>query len=401
VVLSATDQAYAMPADARGYGVELTSDPALTVPTVPLVTRSGGGVAVPLLALAGVLGLAALLAAGAAVRGASLRRRDAVDPALARVPVALTGLGKAYGNGFRAVSDVSLQVTKGQVLGLLGPNGAGKTTTLRMLMGLIHPSEGEIRVFGHRVRPGSAVLSRVGAFVEGPGFLPHLTGIANLRLYWQATGRPAADAHLPEVLEVAGLGNDVERTVRTYSHGMKQRLAIAQAMLGLPELLVLDEPTNGLDPPQIREMREVLKRYAATGRTVVVSSHLLAEVEETCTDVAVMHQGRLIAQGPVAQLVEAATIVVVDVDDPARAERVATGVPGVGDVVRTPTGLVLRADAAARAGLVRALAGAGLGVERVAPQRGLEQTFLALVGEAPATQRAAVPPAREPLVGER
>jgi ABC-2 type transport system ATP-binding protein len=248
-------------------------------------------------------------------------------------------------------------------------------------MGLIHPSEGEIRVFGHRVRPGSAVLSRVGAFVEGPGFLPHLTGIANLRLYWQATGRPAEDAHLPEVLEVAGLGTDVERTVRTYSHGMKQRLAIAQAMLGLPELLVLDEPTNGLDPPQIREMREVLKRYAATGRTVVVSSHLLAEVEETCTDVVVMHRGRLIAQGPVSELVEAATIVVVDVDDPGRAAEVAAGVPGVSDVERTPSGLVLRADAATRAELVRALAGAGLGVERVAPQRGLEQTFLALVGE--------------------
>jgi len=177
-------------------------------------------------------------------------------------------------------------------------------------------------------------------------------------------------------------------------------------MLGLPELLVLDEPTNGLDPPQIREMREVLKRYAATGRTVVVSSHLLAEVEETCTDVAVMHQGRLIAQGPVAQLVEAATIVVVDVDDPARAERLATGVPGVADVVRTPTGLLVRADAAARAELVRALAGAGLAVERVAPQRGLEQTFLALVAEPseppePSAPSAAAPPAPEPMVGER
>jgi ABC-2 type transport system ATP-binding protein len=398
VVVSTTDQAYAMPDDARGYRISLAGDGALTVPTARLTTVGTGGAVVPLLALGGVLALAALLAAAAAVRGAAVRGRDALAPGLLDVPVALTGLGKAYGNGFRAVSDVSLRVTRGQVLGLLGPNGAGKTTTLRMLMGLIHPSEGDIRVFGHRVRPGAAVLSRVGAFVEGPGFLPHLTGIANLRLYWQATGRPAADAHLDEVLEVAGLGDDVERTVRTYSHGMMQRLAIAQAMLGLPELLVLDEPTNGLDPPQIREMREVLQRYAATGRTVVVSSHLLAEVEETCTDVAVMHQGRLIAQGPVAQLVEAATIVVVDVDDPIRAEQVAAGVPSVGDVVRTPTGLVLRADAAARAKLVRALAGAGLGVERVAPQRGLEQTFLALVGESPAEP---APSSERPLVGER
>jgi ABC-2 type transport system ATP-binding protein len=381
VVVSATDQGYALPQDARGYRIALAGDDMLRLPTAPLSAAATGGATGPLLALGGVLALAALLAAAAAVRGASVRRRDAVTEDLTTVPVALTGLGKAYGNGYRAVSDVTLQVTKGQVLGLLGPNGAGKTTTLRMLMGLIHPTEGEIRVFGHRVRPGAAVLSRVGAFVEGPGFLPHLSGIANLRLYWQATGRPAADAHLAEALEVAGLGKDVERTVRTYSHGMKQRLAIAQAMLGLPELLVLDEPTNGLDPPQIREMREVLRRYAATGRTVVVSSHLLAEVEETCTDVAVMHHGRLIAQGPVSELVEKATIVVVDVDDPGRAERVAAGVPGVSDVERTPSGLVLRADAATRAELVRALAGAGLGVERVAPQRGLEQTFLALVGE--------------------
>jgi ABC-2 type transport system ATP-binding protein len=202
----------------------------------------------------------------------------------------------------------------------------------------------------------------------------------NLRAFWRATGRPQAQARFDVALEIAGLGKDVHRRVRTYSHGMRQRLAIAQAMLGLPDLLVLDEPTNGLDPPQIREMREVLRSYAATGRTVVVSSHLLAEVEQTCTHVVVMHRGRLVAQGEVATLVGAATALVVDVDDPARAAAVAAGVPGARDVETTPTGLVLRLVGTPRADLVRALVASGLSVDRVAPQHGLEEAFLSLVG---------------------
>ena len=142
---------------------------------------------------------------------------------------------------------------RGQVVGLLGPNGAGKTTTLRVLMGLLQPTEGHMRVFGHKVTPGAPVLSRLGALVEGPGLLPHLSGMDNLRLYWRATGRPESEAELEKVVEIADLGDRIHRKVRKYSHGMKQRIAIAQAMLGLPELLVLDEPTDGLDPPQIAE----------------------------------------------------------------------------------------------------------------------------------------------------
>jgi len=221
----------------------------------------------------------------------------------------------------------------------------------------------------------------VGSFVEGPGFLPHVSGLDNLKLYWQATGRPLSEAHLEDALEVAGLDEDVHRKVRTFSQGMRQRLAIAQAMLGLPDLLVLDEPTNGLDPPQIREMREVLARYAATGRTVVVSSHLLAEVEQTCTHVVVMHRGRLVAQGPVAELVGSATSLVIDVDKPERAVEVATAVDGVRDIEVTATGLALTLVGTPRGELVRALVDAGLQVDRVAPRRGLEEAFLALVGE--------------------
>ncbi|MEV4563849.1 CocE/NonD family hydrolase [Nonomuraea sp. NPDC049419] len=231
-------------------------------------------------------------------------RHEVTDPA--QVPLEISGLTKAYRNGELAVNNLSFRVEQGQVLGLLGPNGAGKTTTMRMMMGLIQPDAGEIRIFGERVTPGAPVLSRLGSFVEGPGFLPHLSGRDNIQLYWAATGRPTADAHFDEALEIAGLGKALERAVRTYSQGMRQRLAIAQAMLGLPDLLVLDEPTNGLDPPQIREMREVLKRYARDGRTVIVSSHMLAEVEQACSHVVVMQRGRLVSTGPVSRLLSSA-----------------------------------------------------------------------------------------------
>jgi ABC-2 type transport system ATP-binding protein len=385
VALATTDAGYAVPQDTRAYRIRLAGDRSVQLPQVAMTTV--GGVRPFTLALIAAGMLAAVLLGGAilVLRRRKLARAD-VDRTLEQVPLALSGLGKTYPGGLRAVSDLSFRVEVGQVVGLLGPNGAGKTTVLRMVMGLIHPSEGEVRVFGRPVTPGAAVLSRVGSFVEGPGFLPHLSGLDNLQLYWRATGRPAQDACLDLALDVAGLGDDVHRRVRTYSHGMKQRLAIAQAMLGLPDLLVLDEPTNGLDPPQIRQMRDVLARYAASGRTVVVSSHLLAEVEQTCTHVVVMHQGALVAQGPVEDIVAVASTVAVDVDDPARAVGIARRVAGVHDVVATPAGLLVRVARPVRADLVGALVNAGLRVERVAPQRGLEEAFLTLVGDGVAVQ---------------
>src|SRR5664280_3322333 len=230
-------------------------------------------------------------------------------------------LVKDYGDGYRAVDGVSFRVHRGQVVGLLGPNGAGKTTALRVLMGLIAPTSGTVRVFGELVEAGAPVLSRIGSFIEGPGLLPHLSGRDNLRLFWAATGRPPRDAEFDTALEIAGLGESVDRRVKTFSHGMRQRLAIAQAMLGLPELLVLDEPTNGLDPLQIAEMREVLHRYAQTGRTVLISSHLLAEVEQTCSHVVVMHKGRLVAVGSVVDIAGHGGLQLA-VDDPEKAAQV-------------------------------------------------------------------------------
>jgi ABC-2 type transport system ATP-binding protein len=379
LVISTTDQGYAMPAQPRQYRIAL-ADESLTLPVVTTVPVETAGLRRLLPWALGLLAAAVLLVLGGWLLDRR-RRTSGLEPALTPVPLSVEGLGKAYADGYRAVSDLSFRVEPGWVLGLLGPNGAGKTTTLRMLLGLIRPTEGRIVVFGHEVRPGAPVLSRVGAFVEGPGLLPHASGLENLILAWQATGRPMAEAHLQEALEVAGLKDDVHRKVRTYSQGMRQRLAIAQAMLGLPDLLVLDEPTNGLDPPQIREMRAVLRRYADTGRTVVVSSHLLSEVEQTCDHVVVMHRGRLVAAGEVSELVGAATSLVVDVDDPPRAVGVARDLPGARDVRATPTGMTLTLVGTPRAELVRALVDARVDVDRITPQHGLEEAFLALVGE--------------------
>ncbi|MFF3447320.1 alpha/beta fold hydrolase [Streptomyces sp. NPDC002667] len=380
LVLASTDLGYASPAAPATYTVALKS--ALQVPTAPAVRTA----AAPLpswvwwLPLVGALAALVLVTAG--------RRRTsapAPDPELADVPLQITGLAKRYARSADryAVKELSFRVEKGQVLGLLGPNGAGKTTTLRMLMGLITPDDGEIHVFGHAIRPGAPVLSRVGAFVEGAGFLPHLTGRENLELYWRATGRPPEDAHMEEALEIAGLGDALARAVRTYSQGMRQRLAIAQAMLGLPDLLILDEPTNGLDPPQIREMRQVMIRYAAAGRTVIVSSHLLAEVEQSCTHLVVMDRGRLVQAGPVSEIIGSGDTLLVGTGAPVDApvvEKVGA-LPGVLSAVATDEGLLVRLDPDGSAQrLVVELVRLEVPVTAVGPHRRLEDAFLTLIG---------------------
>ncbi|MFE7527171.1 alpha/beta fold hydrolase [Kitasatospora sp. NPDC057542] len=384
LVLASTDLAYASPAEPATYRVAPAG--ALTAPTVEeLVTE-----AAPLPSRTWVLPVIAVLAAAALVLAPRLRRRRGAagpgfDPELAAVPLQISGLSKRYkgAQDRYAVRELGFRVEQGQVLGLLGPNGAGKTTTLRMLMGLIRPDAGEIRIFGHLVRPGAPVLSRVGAFVEGAGFLPHLTGRANLRLYWQATGRPEADARFDEALAIAGLGEALDRAVRTYSQGMRQRLAIAQAMLGMPDLLILDEPTNGLDPPQIREMREVMIRYAAGGRTVIVSSHLLSEVEQSCTDLVVMDRGQLVTAGPVGDIVGAGELLMIGIAgpyDPVPVVEKVAALAGVGSVEAVEGGLLVRLDGLAAGGLLAELVRLEVPVESAGPQRRLEDVFLSLIG---------------------
>ncbi|GAA2718410.1 alpha/beta fold hydrolase [Micromonospora olivasterospora] len=381
VVVASSDQAYATPAEPVVYTVAAGDGP-VVLPTV-------AGEPIPTTATVWrwvLAGLLAAIAVGLAVVVLVVRRRhrrqdSSVHPAYADTPLAVRQLRKEYADGFVAVSNVDFEVHPGQVVGLLGPNGAGKTTTLRVLMGLTQPTAGEIYVFGRRLVPGSPVLSRIGALVEGPGFLPHLSGLDNLRAYWRATGRPWEDAHFDEALAIAGLGDSVRRKTRKYSHGMRQRLAIAQAMLGLPELLVLDEPTDGLDPPQIAEMRRVLQRYATDGRAVLVSSHLLAEVEQTCTHAVVVNKGRIVASGPVEEIVGESPSVLFDVTDPDAARTVLGRLDGVRVLPDSAGHLVVDTNGTARSEVVAELVRAGIGVDRVVPRRRLEDAFLALVGE--------------------
>ena len=293
VGISSTDQGYELPKLSRFYSVSALSPLTYRTVNASVSKSSSGNLLWPIAAFI------TLIAAFVYVRIRRPKIAPSHDESTSLVEV--SNLGKVYKDGYRAVSDLSFTVERGQVVGLLGPNGAGKTTTLRMMMGLIFPTEGSIYMDGKPVYPGSPALANLGSFVEGPGFLPHLSGRENLALYWRSIGRDG-DQNLDEVVAITKLGTALDKKVRSYSQGMRQRLAIAQAMLGAPDLLVLDEPTNGLDPQQIAEMRDVLKRYASTGRTVIVSSHLLAEVQQTCSHVVLMHRGQLIAFGPMKKI---------------------------------------------------------------------------------------------------
>jgi ABC-2 type transport system ATP-binding protein len=398
LVLTTTDFAYATPAAPSVYRVALAGT-GLTLPADQALTLVTGGVP----AWVWIAPPVALLAAAVILLLGWRRHREDRLPALAEVPLEVTGLTKRFGDGQLAVDGLSLRVERGQILGLLGPNGAGKTTTLRASMGLVHPDAGTITIFGRRVHAGSTALSRLGSFVEGPGFLPHLSGRANLDLYWRSTGRPEGDAHMAEVLAIAGLGPAVDRRVRAYSRGMSQRLAIAQAMLGLPDLLVLDEPMNGLDPPQIREMRDVLLGYAAAGRTVILSSHLLGEVEQTCTHVVVMSHGRRVAAGPVAAIMADGGTLLVGTPQAQRAAGVLRGLPGIKQADARQDGVLVHPNGVPASDVVAALVGAGIPVDRVGPGQRLEDAFLALIGGAAADgenpQTGGAAAAGEPAAG--
>jgi len=226
-------------------------------------------------------------------------------------------LTKYYGKRRRqikAVDGISLHVEKGQIFGFLGPNGSGKTTTIGMLRGIINPTSGVVRLLGHDGEKGlHAARQKIGATLETPNFYPHMSGRDNLRVVAMVKGLGAKE--IDRVLDTVGLDARQKDRFETYSLGMKQRLALAATLLGRPELLILDEPANGLDPEGIREIRDILLSFAAGGGTVFVSSHVLAEVERTCTHVAIVKQGRIVTQASVRDITTSAEQAIVRADD--------------------------------------------------------------------------------------
>ncbi|MEU4831309.1 ABC transporter ATP-binding protein [Streptosporangium sp. NPDC023615] len=300
--------------------------------------------------------------------------------------VVTAGLTKRFRSGQVAVDSLDLAVPAGSVFGFLGPNGSGKTTTIRMLLGLVTPTAGSWRLLGAPMPgPMGGVLPRVGALVEGPAFYPYLSGEANLRRYDAAD--PSADprtasARIGLALERVGLAAAAGKRYRAYSLGMRQRLAIAATLLGPRELLVLDEPTNGLDPQGTREVRALVKEIAAEGTTVFVSSHLLAEVEQVCSHAAIMRAGRLVVQGTIAGLLAGEAVRVrVLTPDTARAAAVLAAL-GLAEI-RSGDGEVGAAlGTAAPERVCAALVDGGVAVRGLAVQRpSLEDVFVGLTGE--------------------
>ncbi len=281
---------------------------------------------------------------------------------------------KRYGARL-AVDTVSMAVRRGEVYGFLGPNGAGKTTTLRMLLGLVRPTAGTASILGRssaKPHPPTAV----GSLIEGPGFYPYLSGRANLRV--MARYRGFADTEVERVLERVDLADRGDDRFKGYSLGMKQRLGVAAALLGDPELIVLDEPTNGLDPAGMVDMRSLIVDLARGGQTVLLSSHLLGEVQEICHRVGVIHDGRLLREGEVAELRGGVSLRVRATPEP-DAVAVAMRLAGDDGVRREPGGIsvALPADAAPR--LTRELVTAGLDVHEItATERSLEDVFFEL-----------------------
>jgi ABC-2 type transport system ATP-binding protein len=288
------------------------------------------------------------------------------------------GLTKRYGSGVLAVSSVDMSVRRGEVYGFLGPNGAGKTTTLRMLVGLIRPTSGTATVAGHA--PGNpAGLARIGALIESPGFYPYLSGRENLKVV--ADMASVSQKRVDEVLDMVELTSRAGRKFGTYSTGMKQRVGVAGALLKDPDLLILDEPSNGLDPQGMAEMRKLIKDIAQGGRTVLLSSHLLGEVEQICDRVGVISNGRLIRQSTVQGLLgEQGVVVRAQPSD--RAGEVLTRMFGPEAVVREDGFFHLKTDPGQSLEINRQLMASGIGVSELRPyERSLEEVFFQLTGE--------------------
>jgi ABC-2 type transport system ATP-binding protein len=293
------------------------------------------------------------------------------------------GLRKRYGE-LEAVAGVDVTVQAGDVYGYLGPNGAGKTTSLRMMLGLIRPTSGEVRLFGRDPAADPvAALEGVAGFVEDPAFYPYLSGRANLELLAALDG--GGRERVDEVLDLVELRGRAGDRVRGYSHGMRQRLGIAAALLRRPRLLVLDEPTTGLDPAGMRDMRALVRRLAGEGITVLLSSHLMGEVESLCNRVAILAGGRVRFEGALADaLASSDGRHRLETTDPDRALAVCRATVGIHDVHTDGAAIVFAAGRDAVAALTPALAAAGVGIVSLVPSGGLEALFFDVTAEADA-----------------
>ncbi len=306
-------------------------------------------------------------------------------------PVVARGLFKRYGDVV-AVDNVDLTVETGDVFGYLGPNGAGKTTSLRMLLGLIRPTAGSARLFGRDpLIDGARALDGVAGFVEGPRFYPYLNGRKNLELLADYDGRDAR-ARIDEALDIVELRDRARHRVGGYSHGMRQRLGIAASLIRRPRLLLLDEPATGLDPAGMRDMRDLVRRLAAEGITVLLSSHLLAEVEELCNRVAIIQKGGILYEGPLVELLAtAADRYRLRAVEPERARVVCLSQKGLEDVELVDDEIVFRASEEAVAELSIALGQARVGFTSLHPEStSLEELFLGMTDDAPVDEPASV-----------
>jgi ABC-2 type transport system ATP-binding protein len=289
-----------------------------------------------------------------------------------------TELTKRYGP-ITAVDRLDLRVERGEIFGFLGPNGAGKTTTMRMLLGLVKPTAGSARVLGMDIASEiSTILARTGSVIENPTFYPYLSGRDNLRAFARLGG--IAPERIPPILELVDLAGAADRKFAAYSLGMKQRLAVGAALLDSPDLLILDEPANGLDPAGIVEMRDLVRRLKAYGHTVLISSHVLHEIEQICDRIAIMNGGRIIVQGRVADLLGGETLLV-RAEPLGPAARVLRGLPWAGKVEQEGNYLIVHASEERAADITCALAEEGIYVSRLQPhEKSLERYFLDVTG---------------------
>lgn len=308
----------------------------------------------------------------------SINRTSDVRP----LAIESQGLTKRFGHHL-VVDTLNLAIRPGTIFGFLGPNGAGKTTTIRMLLGLIRPTSGSGRILGYDIVSERAnFLPQIGALVETPAFYPYLSGSNNLRVLARTSGNEDGN-RIVEVLELVGLSEQAQEMVRTYSLGMKQRLAIAATLLNRPQIIFLDEPTNGLDPAGTVSIRELIISLGASGHTIFLSSHLLHEVEQVCEEVAIVNHGKLVSQGRVADLLTKDTTLLVEAEPLTVVQEVVSRF-GVIPQISGTCSVKIALTPEHTPELIRALVNAGAKVYQVTQQQtSLEHLFLELTDETP------------------